>query len=104
MESEVDEVKALSEKLEIINLQLARKKTMRRKIIRWLLAASCVMIAVIFAALLFCGSPYLSWNLHDPETAVVGVVFHAFEWLFVRTAPIILAVAVIGIVFTRKKE
>ena len=103
-ETEADTVKALSEKLEIINLQLARKKTMRRKIIRWLLAASCVMIAVIFAALLFCGSPYLSWNLHDPETAVLSVAFHTFEWLFVRTAPIILAVAVIGIVFTRKKE
>ena len=103
-EQETDELKAISEKLEVINLQLARKKTMRRKIIRWLLAASCVMIAVIFAALLFCGSPYLSWNLHDPETAVLSVAFHTFEWLFVRTAPIILAVAVIGIVFTRKKE
>ena len=104
IETEADRLSAIAEKLEIINLQLARKKTMRRKIIRWLLAASCVMIAVIFAALLFCGSPYLSWNLHDPETAVLSVAFHTFEWLFVRTAPIILAAAVIGLVFTRKKE
>ena len=71
--------------------KLARKKTMRRKIIRWSLVASCIMIAVIFAALLFCGDLYLSWNLHDPETAVLSVAFHTFEWLFVRTAPIILA-------------
>ena len=32
MESEVDEVKALSEKLEVINLQFARRKAMRKAI------------------------------------------------------------------------
>ena len=37
IESEVDAVKAISEKLEIINLQLARRKTRRRKALHWLL-------------------------------------------------------------------
>lgn len=48
-------------------------------------------------------SPYLDWNFSDPETAVAGVAFHAFEWLFVRFAPIILAGTIVGIILTRKK-
>ena len=40
-ESEADEVKALSEKLEIINLQFARRKAMRRAALHWLLIAVC---------------------------------------------------------------
>ena len=40
-ESEADEVKALSEKLEIINLQFARRKAVRRADLHWLLIAVC---------------------------------------------------------------
>ncbi len=40
-ESEADEVKALSEKLEIINLQFARRKAMRRSALHWLLIVVC---------------------------------------------------------------
>ena len=50
VETEVDRLKAISEKLEIINLQLAQRKTTRRKIIRWLLISLCAMIAIGFAA------------------------------------------------------
>ena len=61
------------------------------------------MILVMFAALIIVNSPYLGWDYSDPETAVLGVAFHAFEWLFVRVAPVILIAALIGIFFTRKK-
>ena len=37
------------------------------------------------------------------ENAAFGVAFHAFEWLFVRLAPIILIWAIVGIFLTRKK-
>lgn len=104
MESEADRLQAISEKLEVINLQLAQRKTMRRAIIRWLLISICAMILVMFAALIIVNSPYLGWDYSDPETAVLGVAFHAFEWLFVRVAPVILIVALIGIFFTRKKD
>ena len=104
VETEADTLKAISEKLEVINLQLAQKKTMRRKIIRWLLIALCAMIIVIFAALIILSSPYLGWDYSDPETAVLGVAFHSFEWLFVRVAPVIFIAAIIGIFFTLKKE
>ena len=103
MESEVDDLKAISEKLEIVNLQLAQRKTTRRKTLYWLLISLCAVIVLIFAVLIALNSPYLGWDYSDPETAVVGVAFHAFEWLFVRLAPIILIGAIVGIFLTRKK-
>lgn len=100
---EADDLKAIAEKLEIINLQLARQKAARRKTLRWLLIALCAVTVIIAAALVLLNSPYLGWNYSDPETAVAGAAFHAFEWLFVRLAPIILISTVIGIVLTRNK-
>ncbi len=101
--AEADNLKAIAEKLEIINLQLARQKAARRKTLRWLLIALCAVTVIIAAALVLLNSPYLGWNYSDPETAVAGAAFHAFEWLFVRLAPIILISTVIGIVLTRNK-
>ncbi|WP_289395374.1 hypothetical protein [uncultured Phocaeicola sp.] len=104
IETEVDNLKAISEKLEVINLQLAQRKNTRRKIIHWSLILLCTIIIVVFATILALESPYLAWNYSDPETAVLGVAFHSFEWLFVRVAPIIFIGAIIGIFFTWKKE
>ena len=104
IETEVDTLKAISEKLEVINLQLAQRKTTRRKVIRWLLISLCAIIVVVFVAVGILNSPYLGWDYSAPETAVLGVAFHSFEWLFVRVAPIIFIAAIIGIFFTFKKE
>lgn len=103
IESRVDDLKALSEKLEVVNLQLAQSKVTRIKIIDWLLILLCVVIVTVFAALIVLNSPYLGWDYNDPETAVLGTAFHIFEYLFVRLAPIILIGAIIGIFLTRKK-
>ncbi len=102
--SEVDRLKAISEKLEIINLQLAQSKATRRKIIRWLLISLCAIIVMGFVTLGIVNSPYLGWDYSDPETAVLGVAFHSFEWLFVRVAPILFIAAIVGIVLTFRKE
>lgn len=104
VETEVDGLKAISEKLEVINLQLAKRKTTRRKIIHWLLISLCVAIVIIFVILLLINSPYLGWDYSSPETAVLGVAFHSLEWLFVRVAPIIFVGAAVGAFLTRKKE
>ena len=102
-ETEVDEVKALSEKLEIINLQLARRKATRRSALHWLLIAVCVGILAVAAVLAAVNSPYLSWDYRAPETAVMGVAIHAFEWGFVRLAPFALIAALVGVFLTREK-
>lgn len=103
-ESKVDDLKAISEKLEIINLQLSQRKSERRKIIHWLLISLCVIIVGIFIVLILLNSPYLNWDYNDPEKAVLGVAIHSFEWVFIRIAPIIFIGLVVGICLTRKKN
>ena len=102
-EAEMNHLRVISEKLEVINLQLAQRKTTRRRILHWLLLSLCAVTAAIFAFLSALNSPYLGWDYSDPETAVIGVAFHGLEWLFVRAAPIILIAAIVGIFLTRKK-
>ena len=102
-EAKADDLKAISEKLEIINLQLALRKTAKQKAIHWLFILSCMVIAAAFAILIVLGSPYLGWDYSQPETAVMGVGIHAFEWLFVRIAPLVFIGSIIGVCWTRKK-
>ena len=102
-EIEADEIKALSEKLEIINLQFARRKAMRRSALHWGLVAVCVGILAVAAVLVVVNSPYLGWDYSAPETAVMGVAIHAFEWGFVRLAPFALIAALVGVFLTRKR-
>ncbi len=99
-----DDLKAISEKLEVINLQLAKKAAVRRKMLQWLFIFIACGIVIIFAALIVLNSPYLGWDYSDPELAVAGVIYHAAEWLFIRLAPIILIGAIAGIFLTRKKD
>lgn len=103
VESEADAVKALSGKLEILNLQLARRKTMRNAILHWLFIAVCAGIVLVSAILIAVSSSYLGWDFSDPELAVAGTAFHAFEWLFVRLAPVFLIAAIAGVCLTRKR-
>ena len=102
IESKVDDLKAISAKLEVINLQLAQRKTTRKRILHWFLISLCLVTAAIFAILLALESPYLGWDYSNPETAVLGVAFHSFEWLFVRLVPVILISAVVGIFLTHR--
>ena len=103
-ESKVDDLKAISEKLEIINSQLAQRKNERRKILHWLLISLCMVTIIIFISLILLNSPYLNWDYTNPENTVLGVLFHSFEWLFIRIAPIILIGLIVGIYLTRKKN
>ena len=102
-ESRPDDIRAIAEKLEIINMQLAQRKLARQRALHWTFFTVGAVIVVITALLLAAGSPYLAWNYDDPENAVVGVGFHAFEWIYVRVAPIVFAGAVAGFIMTRRK-
>ena len=70
-------------------MQFARRKAVRRAALHWLAAVD---------------SPYLGWDYSAPETAVMGVAIHAFEWGFVRLAPFALIAATVGVFLTRKKH
>ncbi len=102
-EPEADDLAAIAQKLERINVQLARQKAQRRKLLHWLCFSLCAAIVAAAAVLYAFPSPYLDWDYSAPETAVIGVAFHACEWLFVRLAPIALIGAAAGYFLTRKK-
>ena len=101
-----DDLKIISEKLEVINLQLAKRSITKVKTIRWILISLCAVIVVIFIALASTNSFYLNWNYNynDPELAVAGTILHGFEFLFVRLAPIVFLASVVGVVVTYKKR
>ena len=103
VEARADDLKVISEKLEVINLQLARRKAMWQRAVHWFFLSLCLVLAAVFANLAELNSPYLDWDYSQPETAVIGTMLHIFEWLFVRIAPFALLGTIIGAFLTRKK-
>lgn len=109
MEPQADDLKAISEKLEIINLQLARSRAARRKTLWGLLIA----LFAAALALLLVGAAVLCWQNQLPDN-VIGYADAATGLyisgpsplplvLFGGAAPLILIAAVIGAVLTRRK-
>ena len=103
-ESMTDDLKVISKKLEIINLQLAKRNMVKIKTIRLILIALCAFIVLVFIALTIMQSSYLRWNYNNPELAVAGTILHGFEFVFVRLAPLAFIASVIGIAITHKKR
>ena len=99
-----DDLKTISEKLEVINLQLAKRNAEKIKLARWILISLCLLITVIFIILVLINSSYLNWDYNVPELAVAGTILHGFDFVFVRLAPIIFLGAVVGIIITYKKK
>ena len=97
-------LKSISEKLEIINLQLIKRSELRMRTIRYLFISVCAIIVIVFIAFAAINSEYLTWNFNNPELAVAGTFLHGFEFLFVRLAPFVFIGSVIGIIFTYKKR
>lgn len=103
LKDDVD-IKTIAERLEVINLQLARRSEMKIKLVRWILILLCIVIVAVFIAFGIMQSDYLVWNFNNPELAVAGTLLHGFEFVFVRIAPFAFIASVIGIVFTYKRR
>ena len=103
-EPKVNDLKVISEKLSIINLQLAMNRKAKRKRVMRFFALVALAIVAIFMFLLRLDSAYLGWDYSDPETAVVGVLLHGFEWFFVRLAPATLVGATAGFYLAWRKN
>ncbi len=104
IEPMTDDLKSIAEKLEVINLQLAKKSRFKVKAVRWILISLCALIVIVFIALAVSQSFYLRWDYNNPEFAVAGTILHGFEFVFVRLAPFAFIASVIGIVITYKKR
>lgn len=97
-----DDLKTIAEKLEVINLQMAKKSMTKVKTIRGVLIVLCALIVIIYIMLVVMQSSYLGWDYSNPELAIAGTIMHGFEFIFVRLAPIVLVASVVGIVITYK--
>ena len=104
-EKETNDLKIISEKLEVINEQLSisQKQKRKRKIMVLLIIDICLIFFFVLLALL--GSPYLTWDYGNPEWPVIGTLWHSFEWIFFRIAPLlIIIITVILIILFIKRE
>ena len=105
-EKEKNDLKVISEKLEVINEQLSLKQKRKRKRTINFLIIMDVCIILFFVLLSLLGSPYKDWNYSNPEWAVIGTLLHSFEWVFFRVAPIavIVITLILGIVFLKRNK
>ena len=105
-EKETNDLKVISEKLEVINEQLSISQKQKRetKIIVLLIIDICLIFFFVLLALL--GSPYLTWDYGNPEWSVIGTLWHSFEWIFFRIAPLLIIVitAILIILFIKREK
>ena len=102
---EAPDLQELSQRLEAINLQLARGKAARRKGAHLAFLTLCFLFLLGFVLLAALGgNPALSWDYSDPETAVAGTILHGAQWVYVRTFPFLFAASALGAFLTRRKS
>src|SRR5574344_246531 len=101
-----DDLKVIAEKLEVINEQLSMKQKQKRKRIINLLIIMDVCVMLLFILLAVLDSPYQTWDYSDPEWTVIGTLWHSFEWVFFKVAPIavIVITLILGIIFVKRNK
>mgnify|MGYP005959212815 CR=1 FL=1 len=105
-EKEKNDLKVISQKLEVINEQLAMKQKQKRKMLVNTLIVADVCLIILFILLAILESPYQSWDYSDPEWSVIGTLWHSFEWVYFKVAPLMVIVitAILGIIFVKRKK
>lgn len=93
---DVDGLRAVSQKLEVVNHQLALGAERRRRAALVLCAAVFAATVAVLGCLVAMGGGYLAWDLGDPETAVAATMLHGFEWVFIRVSPFLLLASTAG--------
>ena len=98
-----DDLNIISKKLEVINLELAKRNETKIKVIRYFLVGICVFIVLGFIVIALTSNEFMTWDYNDPELAIAGTILHGISWVFVRVAPIIFVIAIIGTILTYRK-
>ena len=101
--TEKDDLKVISEKLEVINEQLSNyQKEKRKKKIQALIIID-ISIILLFILLAILDRPYQTWDYSIIEWAILGTFYQAFEWIFMRLAPIAVIILSTIILIKRNK-
>ena len=100
---EKEDLKVISEKLEVINEQLSSyQKEKRKKKIQALIIID-ISIILLFILLAILDRPYQTWDYNITEWAILGTFYQAFEWIFMRLAPIAVIILSTIILIKRNK-
>lgn len=103
-EKEADDLKAIANKLEVVNLHLAESRKRKETILLSVLIVVCICILAGWVWLYLDQSSYLNWEYSDPETAVLATGMHVVEWVFVRCTPFLLLLCAVIIFVTLQKR
>ena len=105
-EKETNDLKVISEKLEVINEQLSISQKQKRKRNFIFLIISDILLILLFIILTVLGSPYQSFDYSNPEWSIIGTLWHSFEWVFFRVAPLLIIVITFMLVllFIKRKK
>lgn len=99
IEDREDELSIISQKLEIINLQLLNRANQKRRLIKYSLISILVFIVLMFILVGISNNFYLEWDYTKIEYAVIGTIIHSFIWVFVRIAPLIFILVTIILLY-----
>ena len=82
------------------------KQKQKRKMLFNTLIVADVGLILLFILLTVLGSPYQNWDYNNPEWAVLGTIWHSFEWVYFKVAPLIVIVitAILGIIFVKRNK
>ena len=104
-EQEKNDLKVISEKLEVINEQLSKKQKQKRNIFVNTLIIADVCLILLFMLLSVFVISYLNWDYSNPEWAVIGTIWHSFEWGYFKVAPfMIIVITVIGVILVKRNK
>ena len=83
---------------------MKQKQTRKRTINFLIIMDVCIILLFILLAVL--GSPYQSWDYSDPEWSVIGTIWHSFEWVFFKVAPIVVMVItlILGTILIKRNK
>lgn len=105
-EKENNDIKEIAQKLEVINELLSKSKKQKRKRIICFLIIIDICFILLFILLSILKSPYQLWDYSDPEWSIIGTLWHSFEWIFFKVAPIVVVVVtfILGIFFIKRNR
>ena len=100
---ETNDLKVISEKLEVINEQLSLSQNQKKKRATNLLIIIDIGLVLLFIILALLDKPYRTWDYNIIEWAILGTFWEAFEWIFMRLAPIAV-IALTTIILIKKNK
>lgn len=103
---DVDDMKKISEKLEVINEQLVMIQSRKRQRNINFLIILDVCLILLFILLVILGSPYQDWDYSKIEWSVIGTLWHSFEWVYFKIAPLVIIIitTILGIIFVKRNK